>query len=1016
MDERGQGSMAEAPGAAAWRGWEPGLHLVLGLPGSGKTRAVLSWMQGLKATEPILVVPARPDVVSYSLDLARGVGTILGRRPVCTFEELAVLVAGSRSRALGALGRSLVHGRLLRTVKLTTLDRVAGLPGVVASCAAVLDELEEGCRRPEDVETCLATWAAAHPEDSLVAHDLATLLTGRRRMLDLLGSPGRIADWRRACETAADWTRPVAVHGFTGFRPAQRRLLLSLGRAVPVLVTLPYQEGRQATAALRREVAGLRAAARRVEELPPNGEPGRALGPAKLVDGFMTSEGRSASTAAQAEQRGLVEAVGEGVTFCLSSGRRNEAELAAREVVRLLRAGFLPDDIVIVVRRVAGWQRLLGQVLGAAGIPYRVDAEVPFQRTGLGYALVEGLRGLVARDEAGLFCYLRSPYAGVSPDRVDDLDSWYQRNSGGDWDALLETTRTSLPATLEDLERAFCGSTGGATKVDPEGLRTLGLAMLARAGKGHSLHSFELAEDVRSFTALQSAVSEMRLWSGEQGGPELSGESGVAVEAAEAISALASLPVHMGGEEAGGVVRVVSAHRARTRAVRAVFILGLVEGEFPESGEASSLLSPRQRAQANAACGIPLFPMSPAGEDALVFLVAASRAGEVLYLSSRDTEEEGEPSIRSPFWEDARGILPSAPLVYRGLDEVVHPLLEAPTHRDYLRGCVSAGLTPPLEDDAKRLVGLTTWRRSSACLSAGLVSGALSGLSVFSASELETYCRCPFSWFISSLLRLEGTEVEFGAAETGTLAHRVLAGVYAALREESRLPLTVASLPRALELAGLHVERELKGVSGLGRREDRIAAAALVRERVDRLLGFDAGSGSCLSPAESEFDVAISGQGVDLGGFALKGRIDRLDTGGSDRLCLIVDYKSGTKAQGPAFAQHGWLQLPLYLMALRVSLPDLSLAGGVYFPLSSGTVAGMVSEAYGDRLGKWAPAKARVGAERFEEELQACHTLAAEAAEGIRAGLIGARPREGECPAWCRLGALCRGPEGGAPL
>ena len=998
------------------RDMEPGLHLVLGPPGAGKTRAVFGWMRASEAHEPILVVPTRPDVVSYSLDLAREAGTILGRSPVCTFDQLAVLVAGSRSLTLGALGRSLVHRRLLRTTGLRVLDRVAGLPGVVASCATVLDELEEGCPGPQEVDACLAAWVAAYPEDSLVVHDLAVLLHGRRRMLDALGAPGTVADWRRACDSAAGWARPLAVHGFTGFGPAQRRLLLSLGGAVPVLVTLPYQDGRQATAALRQEVAGLRASARTVEELPPCEESDQALGPAKLVKGFLTSDGRTVSTAAKGEQREAVETVEEGVTFCLASGRRNEAELAAREVARLLRRGFLPEDIVIVVRRVAGWQRLLGQVLGAAAIPYRVDAEVPFQRTGLGHALVEGLRGLTARDEAGLFCYLRSPYAGVSLDRVDSLESWYRRSSGGDWDALLEYTRKSLPGTLEGLERAFWVDSDGAARVDPDGLCALGPAMLLRAAEGHVLHSSELAEDVRSATVLQAAVSELRLWVGEQGEPGSASDTDTAVDAAEVISALAGLPVHMGGEEAGGVVRVVSAHRARTRTVRAVFILGLVEGEFPESGEISSLLSPRQRARANAAAGMPLFPVPPGGEDALVFLVTASRARESLYLSSRDSEEEGESSIQSPFWEDARGLLPSAPLLCRGLDQVVHPLRDAPTHRDYLRGCVSAGLTPPSDDDAGRLAGLKTWRRPPAHLSAGLVFEALSVLSVFSASELETYCRCPFSWFIGSVLRLEGTDAEFGAAATGTLAHRVLAEVYAGLCEESSLPLTADSLPRALELAGLHVERELESVAGLGRREDRIAAAALVRERVNRLLRFDARSGSCLSPARSEFSVAAPGRGVDLGGFALKGRIDRLDVGGSERLCLVVDYKSGSDAQGPAFAQHGWLQLPLYLMAVRVALPDLSLAGGVYFPLSSGAVAGMVGEAFAERVGGWAPAKARVDVERFEEELRACHALATEAAEGIRAGLIGARPRGGACPAWCTLRSLCRGPEEGTPL
>jgi ATP-dependent helicase/nuclease subunit B len=979
---------------------QPGLCLMLGLPGVGKSGLVMRWLADARAEAPLLVVPNRPDVQAYGLELATSAGPLFGPFPVCTFEELAARVAGERTRGLGPLGRSLLARRLVRGQGLGAISRVADFPGTVGALSAVLDQLEESAQSPEEVRAHLACWGDAYPEDAPLTLDLATLLARRREMLACLDVSGRADVWRAAAASVDRFGLPVAIHGFAGFEPRERRLLLALSRVVPVLVSLPYEEGRAATAALRREVGVLRAAARRVTVVPHSAASDGPVWRRRLIEGLMTGACGSPSSATDEQSSGLTTAV--------ASGRRAEAELAAEEVARLLRAGAAPDDVVVLVGRVGAWRRLLAQVLGGAGIPFSIDAELPLGETGLGHALLEGVGSLMGGEAPGLFSYLHSPYSGVPLEVGDRLESAFHRAFGRKWERLVAATREEAPGVIEELEVVLRGGPRGVPAVDPEMLSGLARRMLVRAAKGHSLHSFEIKEDAKAVSALCGAAQELEQLEGLL--PGACSAWGETPSASEALGALAALPVHLGEDGERGTVRVMSAHRSRTRPVRAVLLLGLVEGEFPEAGDGSLLVSAQQRARAAEACGVELLPTQEPNRDALVFLLVVSRAAESLYVSSRDTEEDGGPVSVSPYWEGVQSLFPNARRLRRGLDEVVADPESAACHREYLRACVAGGLRPPAPMDSRRLEALAPWSRGPAGLSSRVTARGEFERSHFSASEIEDYSRCPFSWFIRHALRIEEMAPEFGASGQGTVSHRVLSAVYAALGQDGLLPLRQEHIPRALELADLHLAVELHAVSGQGSEDDRAASLWLVKDQVRRLLEFDAAARSSFVPAGFELDLGAGGE-ADLGGFSVTGRIDRLDVDTVDGVALVVDYKSGAVPRSPALAQSGRLQLPLYLLALRAARPDTELAGAVFYSLRSGDVRGLLLRAFAERVGNWAPKSGCVDADRFEQELVDCRALAEEAVSGLRTGAINARPRDGECPRWCGLVPVCRRPE-----
>jgi hypothetical protein len=182
---------------------------------------------------------------------------------------------------------------------------------------------------------------------------------------------------------------------------------------------------------------------------------------------------------------------------------------------------------------------------------------------------------------------------------------------------------------------------------------------------------------------------------------------------------------------------------------------------------------------------------------------------------------------------------------------------------------------------------------------------------------------------------------------------------------------------------------------------------ARVAELVRVFLAFDAGSGSEL--AVGDLETALPATGVDLGGFRLSGRIDRIDVDPSTGALVVIDYKSGSDVHGPDFAKHGSLQVPLYALALGRDHPDVEVAGGVYVGLKGCVRRGAVLKEVAERAGRWVPSSARVGADRLDAELSLALASARSAADGIRQGDISAEPLE-ECPSYCTLAPLCRTP------
>lgn len=1009
-------TMMAAPGS-------PGVTLLLGPPNAGKLGRVVHWWQRHRQAGALIVVPTRPDVTELTLELAERCGPIVGNLPVSTFDELVSMLHDQPPVLIGELERRLLLEHLLSTRSLPTLAALTSLPGTVGALGALLQELGDSGLEPREVSAGLAAWEAAG--GGALAGDIRALFQGYQAALAERGVTDRAEATRRAAAflpgaaleprvrrsscvppPRSAWTRPVACYGFTSLTPVQRLLLERLSSLVPVLVVLTADPDPVRGRVSAAEVEFWRVRARRIVTLPRQVMAFGSPEIAHLEEAFLRDpeQGEAGVPAPAGRPSGPGAAGGAtGVRFLVASGRRNEAELVGAEIVTLLRHGYRPDDIGVLVREVAPWYRVLRQVFRAYGVPHRIDGRLSLGETGLGHALLQACRGVLFQELGPLMAYLRGPYGPASPGEADDIELRLRRSGHTEGPAVLREVQRALPGAVESVAAALEAAEPGG-EPDLSGVLQLAAAMVTRASRGRGADTWEFENDVQALAALALGLRQLQRardwgWVSAPGG-------GAPARVLRLLRLVRDLPVRTGRGDEQGVVHVLSLRRARVRRFPIVFVLGLVEGEFPGAERRPYLLGPSQRRQANRAAGAPLFAEPAAGDDVSLFVLALSRPWQLLYLSARDAEDGGEERLVSPFFVEARRVLPGTAIWKRkSLADLTLPPECAPTRREYLRACAALRRRPPDPALAGRMKATVPWHSEPRELRQPAVLRRLAARRVFAATELEDYAQCPYLWFVKRLLQPRGLEQPLTPLQKGILAHQVLSGIYRRLQQAGALPLTPQTLPVALRLLSTLLERSTAGLAVFGTATVRRLAIGEVGHLVETFLRFDARSGSALVPSHLEFDLPRGG--VELGGIRVRGRVDRIDRGRGGNPVFVVDYKIGTRVHGPEFAGNGALQVPLYMMALRRLWPEASLAGGAYVGLGSGTRRGMAARSEAHLLGDWLGARSALEGEAFEGELAACLEVAAAAAAGINRGAIPAQPRK-ECPPFCDYSPLCR--------
>jgi ATP-dependent helicase/DNAse subunit B len=970
------------------------LTLLAGPANAGKVALLLERYLAALPREPILIVPNRSDVERVERELLEQCGCLMGGQ-IGTFDDLfrrlSVEDGGHRPVATDTQ-RALIVRRTLASAQLNGWARSARFAGFADSLTAALGELESGLVDVDEVEG-----------------DLGGLYREYRAELDRLGLWDRDLERHEAARRLTDeldaWDgRPVFAYGFEDLTGAQWELLQALAGRSDVAVSLPYEPGRPAFASLERTASDLSQLARpRIEELPPRPE----VRPPALAH---------LERALFSEQAPEAVAIDGAVRFLEGAGRRGTLELVGEELLALIRGGTRPEEIALVCPRTERYRAPLETALGALGVPYAIEGRIRADQTPFGRALLGLLRFVwQGGDRGDLYGFLRSPYSGLSRASVDWIEGRLRGRAIETGERTEEETmrlRDGHPLPPLELVRNAVSPLAAVGELSRFMLRSAYGLEAPPVGE-------ESRQDLRTHESLSRLAGELEGWLALGG----------SLTTDEIVSALERAPVRAGGPGEPGRVDVVDLLRARTRRYEIVFVLGLEEGTLPRRAETSPFLDDDARRELDTRLRRSRLARPDSVErDRYLFYTACTRATRLLYLVREAANDEGGPRAPSPFWEEARGLFGEddarRATSRRPLSALTWQVERAPTERERLRGL--AGLAPVDEEAARALAQANGWgRRLERALRAferatrlthPLVLEQLGAKTNFGVTELETFADCSSIWFVDRLIGPRSIDQQVDPRLRGQVAHSALHKFFAGVPKRLGIEkLGPEQLDSALAFLQECLAEALEGVrmelTDLQRRE---LEQGLLRD-LEQFVRDEAASELQLVPRRFEvsFGSERSAQelqrGLDLGGFTLSGKIDRIDLDPFSARGIVQDYKSGKTAHSAAQIESELkLQIPLYMLVLR-DLVGVEPLGGIYRALSGKRDArGLLRvEAKEDGV----PGFSRndyLDEEAFWGQVDRAQELARGFVARIRAGDVRHDPKGGDCPPWCELWRMCR--------
>jgi hypothetical protein len=360
----------------------------------------------------------------------------------------------------------------------------------------------------------------------------------------------------------------------------------------------------------------------------------------------------------------------------------------------------------------------------------------------------------------------------------------------------------------------------------------------------------------------------------------------------------------------------------------------------------------------------------------------------------------------------------------RPLSSLSWELERGPTERERLRAAAAIAATD--EDEARALALANGWeRRIERALSAferqttlahPLVVEELAQRARFSVTELERFLDCSSMWFFERVIAPKEIDAVLDARARGGIAHQTLYRFYSGLPkrlgtdavEADRLDEALVFLRECLaeaiaggvrldltDLERLELEETLaRDLEHFVKQELELGLPLVPRR-------FEVGFGTSSAPVELQ-------RGLELGGFTVSGKIDRIDVDPFSARGIVQDYKLGRAYGARDIETEEKLQIPLYILALR-DLVGMEPLGGLYRGLTGTREArGLVrADAREDAV----PGLKRpdyVSEDDFWHQVDEAQARARRAVDRMHAGDVRTDPRGGECPRWCSLWTMCR--------
>ncbi|HEY9868144.1 MAG TPA: PD-(D/E)XK nuclease family protein [Candidatus Obscuribacterales bacterium] len=992
----------------AFKGGCSAIELLVGPYRSGKTSHLLELLVSQARSMPLsnilLVVPSARyrSLVEERLrrllvaELSSGrpqAGGIFGIRIMpfyeacrlileCAGQSANIVPDGARTRLVADAMES-----MLGRGELKALAPIACLAGTSAAVLELIDEFQRAGLSPEDVRLRLEQTAAAESRylelariyqeywralDRIGYHDRRRLAFAAREILfqgNLARAGGGGFEYGAAPTLSFSL---LAVDGFDRISRLQAQVILGMSRlSQQTKVVFDYQLGVEACPVEDEYLWKQSSYEELVRTL-------RIETPVPFVGTAVGGDAGSPpadSLARQPAQRKIFSAL--------------DRFLEMQEIARLckqciVRQGLSPADVLVVARDLKAYRGAVEAAFAEAGIPCFVDESVSLLELPI-VQFVVGLVTLYQRDfaRADVLSLLRSPYLrlvelGLERADVEDIDrqSFALNIVGGrqQWeDAFGDSSRRRISTGLSRLFDLAAPAADVATLTDFSSWVERLLDKLLFLPHDTDDGTDRQIEDRSALAALREVVRNLVLEDALIEQRKLPFET--LVRRFETLVVAGNYRRHRQWSEA---VTICGADLAPNKMYQAVFVAGMVEGEFPRRGGQSGFVSREELARWSA-FGLDIGnPRHHPGFEWALFTALVKRAGTMICLSFPVYEMNGDETVPSFFVaeEVSSGLAPLS-IPYRSSmrepvsvrDAVagrlwnfpastcapVFPALRHPQIEEF-----AASLAAPLAVAHGRLCGPRDTLYNG-CLTEFVDTGvaSVSLPARWSVSRLNYYGQCPFKYWVSYVLGME-PRLQPGAGLPvdllGSTYHRALELFYTGLAGrglslrglDDRTCLDAMTAAADAALAELESRREFRPGEfwAYEKQEIYFRLQRFAREELARA----ASDERSFEPAHFELRFGEDKPGslpplaieTSAGQVVIRGVVDRIDVADEGRQVRIVDYKSGSKSIKLEDALSGRnLQIPVYALAVeRAVLPGSHVAAGLYLSVNSGEVSG----------------------------------------------------------------------------
>ncbi|MCP4259451.1 MAG: hypothetical protein GY774_18380 [Planctomycetes bacterium] len=1000
------------------------VQFILGRSGTGKTsyciNAIANALLGPGEQQLILLVP---EQATYQAERAiLGDERIAGynRLNVLSFDRLQFLLSGNNTArpAISRIGRQMIVHRLLRDnkSKLKIFDSTASLPGLAQQMTRTISELLQYAKIPDDINQLVSELAKDERNNLAILKftDIGLILEEYLKFIetDYLDPDAQLI---RACKAVSSSTlasgAKLWIDGFAGFTGAELEVLTELLKVVA-----------DAQIAFCLDPSGIDLANPAEEEIDPTGlfyptqrTYTELIGrikkcKLKLTRPIILEQAVRFSDSDQLAhiERNVFEFEpsrldsADNIRIISAPNERAEVGFVAREILELVKEkDYRYRDIAVIASDIDSYQHYVRAYFNDYGIPFFIDKRKPLNQHPVVQLISSGLQVVTGGfSHSDIFACLKTDLVPVERYDIDLLENYCLAFgiTGGDWQG--------------DKQWGFAGKDNGdfdEKRINQIRLRAIEPFLKLRddiypVGNPAKMHTteeftryiFSFLDELKVKEAIGNWIEQTNKKEDSATADEhqqfynklvdifdelvevFSGQTMTAedffaiINSAFSQLTLAFIPPTL------DQVLVGSIERSRHPDLKAVFLIGTTQRQFPVPLASDSILTDDDRGSAESAD----FQLAPAlsqtlAERQYLAYIAFTRPSEFLCITYPSVEDKGGAVPRSQF-------IGNLELLFENLQEESVAGQETDIEKVHSETELADLLCSRLGRD---IVGLETNDNVSpgelleeictdkqfAELGSNVLSainydncarldndvvGELFGRQIqSSATRLSTFAACPYQYFARYTLQLEERkEFKFEPLDLGAFYHNVLDVLLKRLNELKKDFATIEN-EELLKILKEQTEKVIEGNSFISNFRNRSPHNAyIISSAADVLSDFVLAVGQMVRagdfrPSLSEVSFGKAKDVLEtLGKFeiplpngrivSLNGKIDRFDIADVDgeNTALIFDYKRkehGAKFSWSEFCYGLELQLPLYMLAVRkaAGLKIKNVAGAFYMPV-----------------------------------------------------------------------------------